>query len=237
MLKTLRTLRSMDLITENRLARRAAILTTARQMIADLGYDAITVRDLAEACRVSVPTLYNQFGGKDKLLAAAIEEHFLGDPNQTRIRTKTRGIDRIFAILDHITNQFLESPAFHRRILEAFASLDSTSQVQERITVSLGLEIDRELQRVKSEGCLPDWADPGLLASQITTAFVSTTVVWASGAIRDDQLLAGVQYSTGLVLLGVTNNELRLMIETRIIDAQKHLLTVDEQHQHTTEAG
>ena len=63
----------MDLMTEQRLARRAAILSTARELIAARGYESVTVRELAEICRVSVPTLYNQFGGKDQLLAEAIE--------------------------------------------------------------------------------------------------------------------------------------------------------------------
>ena len=49
----------MNLMTENRLARRASMMETARQMIAEKGYESITVRELAAACRVSVPTLYN----------------------------------------------------------------------------------------------------------------------------------------------------------------------------------
>ena len=193
----------MSLMTENRLARRAAIMETARQMIAEKGYESITVRELAGACRVSVPTLYNQFGGKDQLLAAAIEDHFVGDPDQVKIKTSLNGLERIFAILDFITSQFLQAPDFHRRLLEAFGSLDSMQQVQKTITASLAHEIGQELEVMQGRNELASWTDPQLLAGQITTAFISSTIVWGNGGIKENQLMAAVQYGTGLVLAGV----------------------------------
>ncbi len=210
----------MNLMTENRLARRAAIMETARQMIAERGYEAITIRDLAEACRVSVPTLYNQFGGKDQLLAAAIEDHFVGDPDQIKIKTSFHGLERIFAILDFITEQFLEAPEFHRRLLEAFGSLDSVQQVQRSITVSLAQEITQELETMQGRDELRSWVDTALLAGQVTTAFVSSTILWGSGGIKESQLTAAVQYGTGLVLAGVVTEEKLPELEQRIRQAQ-----------------
>ena len=68
----------MDLVTEQKLERRERILASARELIAERGYEGLTMRDLAAHCRVSVPTLYNQFGSKDSLLAAAVETHCSG---------------------------------------------------------------------------------------------------------------------------------------------------------------
>lgn len=213
----------MDLVTENKLARRAAILETARQMIAEQGYESITVRDLASACRVSVPTLYNQFGGKDQLLAAAIEDHFLGDSYQLEIRRSLSGIDRIFAVLNHITDQYLESPAFHRRMMEAFASLESTTQVQQKISISLAMELERELKVMQRQDDLEAWIDTTQLASQLTAAFISATVIWSSGAIEEVMLPASVRYAVGLVLLGVTGGDVRDGIEQQVKQAQKDI--------------
>ena len=212
----------MNLITENRLARRAAIMESARQMIAEKGYEAITIRELAEACRVSVPTLYNQFGRKDQLLAAAIEDHFVREPGQDSIKTNLIGLDRIFAIFDFITNQFLEAPAFHRRLLEAFGSLDSVQQVQRSITESLAHEITCELSGMQQRKELAPWVDVELLAGQVTTAFVSSTILWGSGGIKENQLTASVQYGTGLVLSGVVAGE-SAALTGRILAAQELL--------------
>ncbi|MBT5683656.1 MAG: TetR/AcrR family transcriptional regulator [Gammaproteobacteria bacterium] len=210
-------------MTENRLARRASIMETARQMIAEKGYESITIRELASACRVSVPTLYNQFGGKDQLLAAAIEDHFVGDPDQVKIKTSLIGLDRIFAILDFITFQFLQAPDFHRRLLEAFGSLDSMQQVQRSITASLAHEIGQELGVMQDRRELESWVDPELLAGQVTTAFISSTIIWGSGIIREDQLTAAVQYGTGLVLVGVLVGDNLPPVRQRIEAAQELL--------------
>ena len=213
----------MNLMTENRLARRASIMETARQMIAEKGYESITIRELASACRVSVPTLYNQFGGKDQLLAAAIEDHFVGDTDQVKIKTSLIGLDRIFAILDFITFQFLQAPDFHRRLLEAFGSLDSMQQVQRSITASLAHEIGQELGVMQDRRELESWVDPELLAGQVTTAFISSTIIWGSGIIREDQLTAAVQYGTGLVLVGVLVGDNLPPVRQRIEAAQELL--------------
>ena len=198
-------------------------METARQMIAEKGYESITIRELASACRVSVPTLYNQFGGKDQLLAAAIEDHFVGDPDQVKIKTSLIGLDRIFAILDFITFQFLQAPDFHRRLLEAFGSLDSMQQVQRSITASLAHEIGQELGVMQDRRELESWVDPELLAGQVTTAFISSTIIWGSGIIREDQLTAAVQYGTGLVLVGVLVGDNLPLVRQRIEAAQELL--------------
>jgi AcrR family transcriptional regulator len=213
----------MNLMTENRLARRASMMETARQMIAEKGYESIKIRELAAACRVSVPTLYNQFGGKDQLLAAAIEDHFVGDPDQVKIKTNLIGLDRIFAILDFITFQFLQAPDFHRRLLEAFGSLDSMQQVQRSITASLAYEISQELGVMQDRRELESWADPELLAGQVTTAFISSTIIWGSGIIKENQLTAAVQYGTGLVLAGVVTGDNVPLVRQRIKAAQELL--------------
>ena len=213
----------MNLMSENRLARRASMMETARQMIAEKGYESIKIRELAAACRVSVPTLYNQFGGKDQLLAAAIEDHFVGDPDQVKIKTSLNGLERIFAILDFITSQFLQAPDFHRRLLEAFGSLDSTQQVQRSITASLAHEIGQELGIMQDRRELESWADPEQLAGQVTNAFISSTIVWGSGGIRENQLTAAVQYGTGLVLAGVVTGDNVLLVGQRIKAAQELL--------------
>ncbi len=192
-------------------------------MIAAQGYESITVRDLASACRVSVPTLYNQFGGKDQLLAAAIEDHFLGSSYQLEIRESLTGIDRIFAVLGHITDQYLESPAFHRRMMEAFASLDSTTRVQQKISIVLAMELARELQAMQQDGELVDWIDTTQLSAQITTAFISAAVVWSSGAVDEASLPSSVRYAVSLVLLGVTTGDVRARIENQLKQAQTEI--------------
>ena len=62
----------MPLGDEKRLERRKRILNAAREFVARVGYDNVTMKGLAEAAGVTAPTLYNTFGSKDELLYEAV---------------------------------------------------------------------------------------------------------------------------------------------------------------------
>lgn len=53
-------------------ARRAQILQAARTCIVSLGYERVTVRDVAEKAGVSTGTIVHYFGDKDTVLEAAL---------------------------------------------------------------------------------------------------------------------------------------------------------------------
>lgn len=52
--------------------RRERILAEARQMLADGGFDALNLRDLAEVSEITVPTIYNLIGNKAEVLKALV---------------------------------------------------------------------------------------------------------------------------------------------------------------------
>lgn len=213
----------MGLIEDQRLARRAAILEAARRMIAERGYEAVKVRDLAEICGVSVPTLYNQFGGKDQLLAAAIEEHFRLALDSAPVARSTPGYQRLLTIVDQCAEQLLDVPGYHQRLLEAFASLASTLQIQERIARGLAAVIAEELATMAAARELVAWASPRQLAAQMTAACIGTAIQWGAGVIRDDLLKAHMRYALGLVVLGVVRGAAASRFETQIQAAQQQI--------------
>lgn len=52
---------------------KEAILQVCREIVSEQGLSALNMRSLAEACHVSIGSLYNYFSGKDDLLIATIE--------------------------------------------------------------------------------------------------------------------------------------------------------------------
>jgi len=219
-------------MTEQRIARRVAILATAREMIAEVGYEDITVRDLAQRCRVSVPTLYNQFGGKDELLAEAIQEHFVGMLGGASLALGDPGFSTFINVLDDCSKQFLTLPAYHQRLLEAFASLDATASVQRRIAAEFSGVIAEQLLHLQRQRQLADWADGQLLTGQVTSAVIGTAIVWSRGHLSDEALGPGIRYAAGLVVLGAARGRTREELETLVIEAQaalpKAVFTKDE---------
>ena len=209
----------MDLISEQRLARRAAILEAARQMIAERGYAAVTMRDRAQRGRVSVPTLYNQFGGKDQLLAAAIEEHFRF-PARTTVRAAD-GLSRLMSIMDACADRLVSVPAYHQRLLEAFASLAATQDVQVRIARDLAAELEAALAQLQGRRQLAAWMGPDALAMQMTAACIGVSIRWSAGFIADRDLQANMRIAMGLPLLAVLRGAVRRTLEQHLQQAQR----------------
>ncbi len=57
-----------DLRSQNKRKRRERILARARELLAQQGFDALNLRDLAGSAGISVPTIYNLIGCKEQLL-------------------------------------------------------------------------------------------------------------------------------------------------------------------------
>ena len=216
----------MDLVTEQRLERRSMILAAVRQMIVDRGYAAVTVRELAVVCRVSVPTLYNQFGGKDQLLAAAIEDHFRIAHDSLDFRAAASGLDRLLAIIDHSARQLLDLSTYHQRLIAAFSSLGSTTQVQMRVATVFAEVLVAELLVMQGKRQLVGWIDPAQLAGQMVAASIGTAVQWSAGFISSAALEASMRYAMGLVLLGALRGQGRERLTQMVRDAQAALPAV-----------
>ncbi|MGE0621544.1 MAG: TetR/AcrR family transcriptional regulator [Pseudomonadales bacterium] len=224
MLKRLRYARRVDLVTEQRLARRAAILEAARQMIAERGYEAVTVRDLAERCRVSVPTLYNQFGGKDALLAEAVEEHFVRVLSAADLAAARPGFERLERVVSQCAAQLLTLSAYHRRLIEAFASLEQTTAVQQRIAGRLTAVFAAELASMRTARQLETWVDTDLIAEHLTSSCISAAVIWSSGTLPDAHLAPAMRYATALVLVGITRGQVASRLKMVLVESQDDML-------------
>lgn len=61
-----------DTRTQNMEKRRERILQQARKMLADGGFDALNLRELAEESGITVPTIYNLIGNKAEVLKAMV---------------------------------------------------------------------------------------------------------------------------------------------------------------------
>ncbi len=216
----------MDLVTEQRLARRSMILASVRQMIVDRGYEAVTIRELAEVCRVSVPTLYNQFGGKDQLLAAAIEDHFRGAYDSQDFQRAKPGLDRLLTLIDQSAQQLLESSNYHQRLISAFSSLGSTTQVQMRVATAFAQIIIAQLNVMQDKRQLADWVIPAHLAGQMVAACIGTAVQWSAGFITSQALQSSMRYAMGLVLLGTLRGKSLPRFSTMLQAAQATLPAV-----------
>jgi AcrR family transcriptional regulator len=213
----------VDLVTEQKLERRARILCAVRELVAERGWREITVRDLALRCRVSVPTLYNQFGGKDELLAAAALGPFAELLERTVREVGPGGWRRLLALVARCAENMTSQSAYHRSLLTAFAVARETGPVQDGLVAELTRALAAELDEMRRAGQLESWIDTGLVAAEITAACVSASVRWARGAHGDAGLRAAMLHAASLLLLGAARGEAHPGLERAARSAQAEL--------------
>ena len=212
----------MDLVTEQKLERRARILSGARDLIADRGYAGLTMRDLAAHCRVSVPTLYNQFGSKDALLAAAVEGHFAGVLAETRSDRQEPGVARLLSVVERCADQMAQLPRYNRALLQAFLAGRETN-LQASLASELASELERALGEMQGRRQLADWVSPRVLAERITASCIGASVMWLMGEFDDVKVRAAMLHATASMALGCARGAVRRRLEDVVREVQARL--------------
>lgn len=167
--------------------RRAAILREAVKLFAERGFRGTTTRDLAAACGVSEPVLYEHFATKRELYTAIIEAK--GEEGFARFQAlvgpylETDDDRRFFEGLGQLILEFYEDHPEHGRLL-MFSALEghetagfTYSQHREAIHAMVVRYIER---RIQAGAFRP--VDPGLAAR----AFVGMLAHygWTSAVFR-----------------------------------------------------
>lgn len=119
----------MDM-TSGQLVRRAKIIEEVIELIADVGAEAVQMRDVARHSGVALATLYRYFGSKDHLLAAALEDW---QKRLTRRILAGRRTDRdpVPVILDYLLRAqraFHRNPGMTALMLQLLSSTDAEAK-------------------------------------------------------------------------------------------------------------
>jgi AcrR family transcriptional regulator len=200
--------------------RRQRILAAARSIIAERGFDALTMRALAHASHVTVPTLYNLIGGKDAVLAAAVEEqtaHFLaGVQNQRGLHPA----ERLLTVVDACVSELLRLPAYYRTLLPLLWGSDAAAGARARVEHALGAELGQAVSELDAVGALASWVDTDTVLESLRTHLGARALRWAAGAENDAAFRAGARYEACLTLLGVANGRSRTTLDREARAAQ-----------------
>ena len=208
----------MDLVTEQKMERRQRMLEATRRLVAQRGYDDITVKDLAEACRVSVPTIYNTFGGKDELIGEAVRANFVGVLERAEASVSEKGWHRVIGIVEHCAAEMVRLPEYHRSLIGFVAG-------------TIADEIESALLEMRSARQLADWIDTRVLAEQIAGVCVMAAVEWAMGFPEGDGLTSAMIFGTSMLVLGVARGRAKegLMERVRAVQADARAKTTPPQ--------
>ncbi|HJP40331.1 MAG TPA: TetR/AcrR family transcriptional regulator [Dehalococcoidia bacterium] len=216
----------MVLGVEKRLARRRAILRSARELVGDVGYDRTTMRALADRSRVTVPTLYNIFGSRDDLLYEAVVEAYEEMLAAAGPTAGVRGLDRLLSTLGATAETMMQEPKYAKTLLESFRSKPAAAVIRKVIRTENQHVISESLLEMTEDGLLADWVDRGVLASAFSRYTSGVHDSWASGMIPNEALDAATRFGICLLLVGLVSGEAAGRCREEIIDAQRLLAEI-----------
>ena len=121
---------------------RERICTVATQMFAEYGFAATSIRNIAAACAISIPSIYHFFGDKDRLYAACRETGFreAADRLSRALQSHEPGRQRILAFVVELCDVLLNDRNF-ARLLQRGLLLEECGGVAELTTQYLAEEL------------------------------------------------------------------------------------------------
>jgi len=194
--------------------RRERILSAARKLISEQGYECLTMRALAQASGVTVPTIYNLIGNKDAVLGATIRDgsmRFFGEVQS--------GAGPI-AILEKNVTELLLQPAYYRPLLRVLLH-GTASDAMAEIDALYLRHLSDALESMAARGEIEPWVDCAILAERLLANLYGAASEWATGLLSDETLPVVASYDANITLAGVATDKSRRRFQNRARRLQK----------------
>jgi len=206
----------MNLFEHNKAERRKRILRNARKLIAKHGYEGLTMRELAKASKVSVPTIYNLIGGKQAIIEAGMEMTFVSVASSLAGVGEGNFIDRALAIYKAGNDDLISVPGYYREVMLLCLVGPECGDTRRDLEVRYVAMMTMNLQDAQNKGQLVDWIDVRALAEQLFADYCQSMLSWAMGELDDAGLRTGTVFGMCLLLLGVAKGPAKKQLEQRL---------------------
>ena len=192
----------MPLGDEKRLERRERLLAAARGLLAQVGYDNVTMTALAEASGVTRPTLYNTFGSKDELLYEAVLEAYEEMLEAAGPAAGVRGLDRVVGVLTATAETITREPDYARTLLESFGSRPGARPLGRAIRSGGLRAVAQGIEEMHEDGDVEEWVEAELLARRVAALQNGANREWLAGGIALEELTDVTVFAACLLLAG-----------------------------------
>jgi AcrR family transcriptional regulator len=221
----------MSLLEEHKTERRNKIQRAARKLVGERGYDGLTMRDLAEAARVSVPTLYNLFGSKDAILIAELQS-IAAELARSVPMIGDSFMQRGMVAFDAGMRAVEEAPEFFRAVTQMFMTSPDSTEMRRRSEDAFIAIMAANLVAAKQAGQLADWAEPAVVARHMFGQYMATFLSWSIGELDLPTFRVAAESGICHILIGAARGPFAAEIEARL-----RFIQVWSHHQEKTHAA
>ena len=182
--------------------RRARILQRARDLMGAGGFDGLSLRKLAAAADVTVPTIYNLVGGKEQILFELVGD-FIGliEAALSKI-DEDRPLEKAEAIVIVATDEIANDPDYHRASHLADEHLgrsDRYNKMEARLGRRAATMQENAARSAQKLGLLEGNISAALIGKQIFRNYHAASTAWAHRQI-------GLEEFRRIAMLGVYMN-------------------------------
>ena len=188
-------------MTSGQLIRRARIIEEVIDLIADVGADAVQMRDVAKGSGVALATVYRYFSSKDHLLAAALEDWQKRLTRRITAASRQSRRDPLTGMLDYLRRALR---AFHRNPeMTALMQQMMTSTIPEaRATLDEMNRTNIEMFERLLDGVDPD--EVPNVSFGINAALASAVSAMLVGSLTFEEATARVEWVARSLIQGNT---------------------------------
>ena len=122
---------------------------------------------LAGLSLVSVPTLYNLFGGKSELLSASIESDFVMLIRHANADQQRHGLERVLGLVAMLSHQLRVNPTYSRSLMGFFfGSASESTSLREFVARELTQGLVQGLDEMQGSRQLVPWVETHALGER-----------------------------------------------------------------------
>lgn len=180
--------------------RQRRILETARREITAVGYDALTMAQLAKASEVSTKTLYNLYGSKDELLLGAVAELMGNLEHRPEVEDAVPGVPTLLAFTKIIFRQIEETPAYAEVMARAMFKAESEHRLVDLLLGNSVRFAQAQLKLAVEAGQLSTGIDIDGMSRILTGHHWGVVLMWSKGMIATSEICERALQSTQMSL-------------------------------------
>jgi AcrR family transcriptional regulator len=197
---------------DRQVERRQGIQAEAWRLMAERGYDGVTMRELSRRTGISTRTLYEIYGGKDALLGEAFRGRLRIVFERFEAAIDAKGLEHLVRMNSAIVDSIAGSENFSRAYASVLASNKiSIYTIETPVKHFLGC-----LEEIRDEGDLLPWVDLELTARRLLMGQNALMVQWGNGTISLANLESVYMLSMCEILIPLTAGKTHAALQERL---------------------
>jgi len=202
--------------------RRQRILAAAREIIAESGPDALSMRELAKKSGLAVTTLYNLFGNKESIQMALYAEAISSVEPFLATQDERDPLSALLAGAETPVEHLIEHKAAFQPIIqmEYFNHGERASPRSMSFYVNVLGIIRSFVEPAQADGAILAESSVDLIAAELFYAYRGAIEDWCCCEIDDDMFRRRVKCAFLFVLLAVATDSSRPVLQKELMKIQ-----------------